>query len=310
MVNEKIYCKNIKKKISKSDCEDSKRLQRSNILNNSFICKTCPHYNQEFKLISKKTLRKKKTHFKKEITQFMGYSLPPLDLEDSLPVYTLHPKKKEFHNIYGSDEWRAKYLNKEPAHMTEIEIKINDPQKMVSLSCKQAGFTRTKNPVLAIEAFLLAYEIGLYPPLWALSYVTEVFKAYHNSLGKKSLDNLFGINKKNQHTSKFKALLNEQRDQMVTRDLFRLTVLGYSINDASAMIAERLNQTEWDRTGLKLKALDADTIQQLYTRKWKYYFNCKRCRENTKEFLEINKDEFLSTFPSKTLKDYKPLKSK
>ncbi len=271
MTKEKINCKEVKRLISKKDCWHSKESQ---------ICLTCPHYKQE----SKKTLRKNKISPQKKIAQFMGLSLPPSDPEDSLPVYTLHPKIKEVRNICESDEWCAEYLNKEPAHMTELELKINDPQKLVSLSCKQEGFKRTKNPVKAIEAFLIAYEIGLYPPLWALSYVTDVFKMYHDSLGKKSLDNLFGINKKNQHTSKFKAILNEQRDGCFMRDLFRLKVLGYSMKDASAMIEERSKQIEWDRTGLKLKALDADTIQQLYSRKWKYYFECERTTENTKFF--------------------------
>lgn len=268
--------------------------------NPNSTCDTCPELIKKAtpKQKPKEKLRKKKALFKEE------------SIEKTFPIYTLHPPIREFQgDIIESDTWRAEHLNKKPAHMTEIELPGDSPN-YIPLICRKGQFEKTKNPIYAIEAFLLAHEAGLYPPLWVLEYMTKVFWEYHNSKGKKSLDKLFELNKRGRHSKKFKLVLIEDRNQMLMRDVFRLSVLGYSIINASEMVVRRLEETDWDKTGLKLESLNAGSIEQIYLRTWKKIFDCKRNHKFITEWLKNNKDAFLNTFPKDCFELYKPLKTK
>ena len=86
------------------------------------------------------------------------------------------------------------------------------------------------------------------------------------------------------------------------KDVMLLRYLGLSIEEASAMVSERLRETkDWDGTGLKLKALSPESIQDIYVKKWgKEEAYNPRGRVNLKIFSKWTEEdwrEFLKLFP-------------
>ena len=212
-----------------------------------------------------------------------------------LEAFTLHPPA----------EASIEDLKKVSGYITEFDFsKIfkGDTLEWISLLSKGGSFERTKNPVYLIEAFLIAHNNGLYPPMWVLNFIADVFKRYHDSLGELSLDKLFGCKRWKGQEPPFKTVLNEERDEMLMIDVWRLNLLGYSIDEASAMVAAKLeNNKKWDKTGLKLSSLSEGTIQSIYKKKWSKLFKDEAFLKGAENFLKDNnkfKKEFLKTFPT------------
>ncbi|KXK32653.1 MAG: hypothetical protein UZ01_00475 [Candidatus Brocadia sinica] len=271
MKEEVIFCKAQKTDVIKSEyCP-------------TYECNNCP---RDISVIPKKKSFHNKRLPKKRKIKTEEY-------EHYFSVYTLHPQKQEYQAEELPD---SKELNKIPAHVTEI---TNDLGKsMIPLVCAKGAFHRTQNPVYAIQAFLLAHEAGIYPPLWVLNYMHKIFKNFWKSNGKKSLDALFGFSRGKGQEPAFKSVFNEDRDEMLMKDVFRLTILGYSVSRASHMVSRRLEETkDWDKTGLSLSTLTADSINDRYLKKWSKIFNCDFTRKHTLNWLAKNKMSFLEKFP-------------
>ena len=262
------------------------KAQKTNVVKSEYCpayeCNNCP---RDLTVIPKKRHTRKKP--KKVIEQ--NYH--------SLTVYTLHPQKPE----YSPEELPSKkVLNKIPAHVAELSCDLG--KAYIPLVSAKDSFKKSQNPVYAIQAFLLAHEAGMYPPLWVLNYMHKVFKKYWESNGKKSLDILFGFSRGKGQETAFKSVLSGDRDEMLMRDVFRLNLLGYSISQASHMVSRRLEETEaWDKTGLNLNELAGDTINDRYLKKWSVVFNNDVTQGNTLKWLSKNKNSFLGKFPKDCL---------
>lgn len=202
--------------------------------------------------------------------------------------YTLHPPKGE----YEPEE-----LKQLPGHVSEFEI---NPQTAMLLEIKRGHFKRTKNPILAIEAFLIAHEARIYPPLWVLDFMEGAFKKWHGSKDKESLDKGFGLTGGKGSTRPYKLLLHEERDAMLCFDVFRLSLLGYSVQEASHIVASRLKETpssEFDKDRLGIEKLSARTIEDIYGEKQGKGEYDAYTRQRTLKWLKDNKEAFLSNFP-------------
>jgi len=225
-----------------------------------------------------------------------GYNYPhgvPETKKDGailLECFTLHPPKKEI---------SVEDLKRISAYVTELELtKTMDNVSEKALLTKGGTFERTNNPVYAIEAFLLTHKAGLYPPIWVLNFMAKVFTKYHETFGEVSLDDLFGFKKWKGQDPAFKQVMNEERDEILMIDVFRLHLLGFSIEDASYMVAMKLKETQgWDRTGLGLRKLSAKTIEFKYKKDWKKNLEYKHFKKATQKWLNENKKSFLNSFP-------------
>lgn len=188
------------------------------------------------------------------------------------------------------------------------ENEVELPASLYIIS-KTRQFKETKNPVYAIEAFLVAHKAGVYPPLSILNFLADKFEKYHSTFGEVSLDSLLGFKTyRGKKAPPFKAVMNEERNEKLTLDVFRLNLLGYTIPRASIMVYEKLEATpKWDKTGLKLKAISQTTIQDLFKNKWKDIFNNDTSKKATLKWLKTNKENFLKSFPQDSLK-FKPTK--
>ncbi len=171
----------------------------------------------------------------------------------------------------------------------------------IHLKASELGFAQTKNPIYAIQAFLIANGSGLFPPLWALDWVNEGFQRYYDGQGLVSLDKALGIAKGRGENSPFKALIEQERDDQLARDIFRLTTLfPISANEAATMVAERIKNTpNWNKTAYKsLKALSPATLEDKYSRELKASWDTPLNRKILKEGWSPSRaQEFLNSFP-------------
>lgn len=148
-------------------------------------------------------------------------------------------------------------------HVGEHELDLND--ETAGLITKRDSFLQTGNPVLAIEAFVLACRAGLYPPTWVAHFLAERFQHWHNRQGRSSLDTLLGLRPGRGRDPAFKRLFIEERNEILTIDMARLVALGATIDEAATMCAERLKNTEnWNQSGWSMKSIDVPTLRKLY----------------------------------------------
>lgn len=141
------------------------------------------------------------------------------------------------------------------------------------LKCLEDSYQQTKNPVLVIQAFLIAHRAKLYAPLWVLDALAEGFQRFEDMgfpADEFSLNRALGLRPDRGKSLPVKLLAEHERDAMLTLDVFRLSVLGHHVTDAVTMVSDRLRSTRrWDRTGLKLAAPSPGYLKDRYYRKWR-----------------------------------------
>ena len=103
-----------------------------------------------------------------------------------------------------------------PAHIPEWDSALS-ADTWLRLAIKRSEYKKTCNPVMAIQAFLIAHDAGLYPPAWALSWLLDAFRAFDAAQGKKRLDKLLRTTRGRGQDPVFKTLLNDERDGTLER---------------------------------------------------------------------------------------------
>jgi hypothetical protein len=138
-----------------------------------------------------------------------------------------------------------------PLHIGEWEMDAPPAGELPAAAISRMrsdAFTKSGNPLEAIEAFVLAIEAGVYPSTAVLCWLAKRFGLWHAEQGKISLDNSFGLQTRGNKPSVFKAALLEQRNEMLLLDVDRLMHLGASREEAATAVAARLEQSDWNRT--------------------------------------------------------------
>jgi hypothetical protein len=191
-------------------------------------------------------------------------------------------------------------LGRLSAYVSELDDQL-DQNAVFHLSLKKAAYEKDPNPVYLIEAFLIALENDLYPPLWALNDLKKAFTKYHSHRGRggeKTLDHFMGFSGRKSPEQSFKHLLIAERDEILCLDVYKLIKwFGLSIHKAAEMVGRKLEATpEWNKTKFKVKTPDVDTIAQKFSRKWKKIFETHSHIGLEKVEVE-KKAEFLKTFP-------------
>lgn len=210
------------------------------------------------------------------------------DIDDILwDAYTLHPPEGEF---------RVDELPQIPANVPENGI---DVETNISLKMKKSEYEKTKNPLLIIEAFLIAHEAGIYPPMWVVNFLYAGFKEYHDSQGLKDLDKLFGLKKGKGQSFIFKSFIEEDRDSILCLDVYRLqTAFNYSVEEASYMVARRLEETEnWNKSPFKINKIREETIKDRYLKKWKKIYDKDFIRDEILSWTKEEKKKYIKQFP-------------
>jgi hypothetical protein len=173
---------------------------------------------------------------------------------------------------------------------------------MIPLFCKKGEFERTKNPLPAFEAIAVAFDAGLYPPIWALGFLVEGIKNWHAQRGLKSLDAVLGLTGHGRDHA-FKAAFMEIRDEKLCLNVFLLHKLfSLSPGKASELVVEHLDQNPgWDTTGWNLRPLEPRTIANKYGKHWKRILDTPEHRKAVDKWTKEQRLMFLRQFPKGAL---------
>ena len=192
-------------------------------------------------------------------------------------------------------------LDKLPSpYLSEWSDDVSDEARFILMGHKMR-FEEDRNPIFAIEAFLTARAAKLFPPAWILAWLEEAFREFHDGQGKQSLEKILGLVPGRGQSPLFSKLLQDERDEMLCLDVWRLmTLFNTSLETASAMVEARLNETPyWDKSTYELRSLSAKTIADRYMKKWKRLFSAPDMRHRFLcSYTKAKADKFLKSFPS------------
>lgn len=127
-------------------------------------------------------------------------------------------------------------------------------------------FKETKNPVLALEAFVASIDNGVFPPLEVLRWLADGFRAYHDAQGRVELGKLLGLAGSRGQTPAYKQLLLDERNKMLLLDMDMLIYLGAYRSEAGEMVARRLDDSDWNKSDWEMKDLSADALVDMHAR--------------------------------------------
>jgi hypothetical protein len=196
----------------------------------------------------------------------------PIPIKD-MDVFTRYPsflnvEYFKYRNRQDLDNQIREYLDHSRAYITETDI---DTLTFLGLRMKEESFQKTKNPIYAIEGFLLAKNANLYPPFWVLEWLSKGFEEYYKSNGRKPIDQLLGFTGR-----VFKKLIEEDRDEWLMINIWRLTrFCGFNEKIAAKMVSQNLKNTPgWNKTGLKIRTPDGSTLTTKYSAGgWQHKFD-------------------------------------
>jgi hypothetical protein len=181
--------------------------------------------------------------------------------------------------------------------VTEEDLNVDTS---LALRGSTMSFKETGDTLAALRAFVVAHEAGLYPPLWALEWLVKGLKEYHCSNGKRSLDQLLGFTGGKGQAPVYKKAFVNDRNEDLCLHIFRLNrFAGYTVKQAARMVAAWLNRTrDWDKTGLRLRAPTAGTLEKEYSAKWRGLFEkmFDGLTEKMAEDFERNREGYLKAF--------------
>ncbi|MCK9420623.1 MAG: hypothetical protein M0R70_14725 [Nitrospirae bacterium] len=187
--------------------------------------------------------------------------------------------------------------------LSETDIIQQNSEELIALKCKRSGFVKNGNPVLAIEAFLLARDLKVYPPMWVIDFFANAFEKYHDKLGLIDLDSVLGLKGVGKKGGAFKPLLDDQRDEMLMRDVYWLTRLGYSPDQAASIVArflESIPDAVFNKTWIGINKISDTTIKDKWNKKWHTHFEDADKIEDVKiihdQWIRDNKSKFMQKF--------------
>lgn len=198
-------------------------------------------------------------------------------------LYVKHPPKKitlekNYQDIDDAIEALRKKIG--PHYILDLDLPLGVHENFYF---KKSDFNKYKNSEYVIEAFLTAHQAGVYPPIWVLSYLSEIFKDWKNSQGTKSLDQLLRLKPSRGGTPFFKKRANEKRDYWLCRVTFTLnTLFEFSIENACKLSIKGSDDLE----DFGAKKPTATTFEATY-KAWK------------KESISLGEAEFLTNLNRK-----------
>ena len=161
----------------------------------------------------------------------------------------------------------AKQALKVGGYLAHLFVQPSDTPAGVHILSLKISYQKTKNPVYLIEAFLLAMQAKLYPPLWVLREMETAFQEYHDCAGKVALDKILGLNEGPGHRNRFWTFAKAERDFIILEDMRILrTVFKISVDNAVEMVERRM-ESPIDNSGVGIKAISFEAIKKLWREK-------------------------------------------
>jgi hypothetical protein len=158
------------------------------------------------------------------------------------------------------------------------------------------------NPVLMIEAILLADEKKFALPRAALTFVAEGFRRWYDSQATISLDEAFGIKPQASKRHPYRSLLREDRNEMLFPKMAALKALGAKTEEAAEMVARGLEEhKDWNQSKWTMPPIKLETLLRLYS-KWPQRREMEELhRETVPKWTQQQRRQFLAKFPSDSM---------
>ena len=213
------------------------------------------------------------------------------------PLWDLHVKHHPVRMFYSKSD-----LVKLPSLYRDGEV---DQWGRIPLDCVHLRYIFRKDPLIVLEAFNMAHEEKLYPPLWVLDFLHIAFKKYLTGNGVMPLDYYLGIGGKPKEGSRFKQRSKQSRDGLIAVYIcWYADLRKCSIETAAEHVALHWNaglKKDLYKFGYGLdKPLRAETLAQNYVRRWRKQFRCDEkyldVQTRLRSLTEDQRQQFLAKF--------------
>lgn len=204
----------------------------------------------------------------------------------------------------------ASYSSKEKWHehiknrLQELQdpyvlIDKSDPAVAFALMINRLLFIVESDAVHAINAFITAHEANLYPPLWVLNFLYEIFSQWQKQDCKESLDKLLGLKglkRRGKRVSYTEAINLTKRNHELSDEVYCLKFLfDFKLYEACEAVSERRKETHKEYVYPK-------TLETIYIKKFSKNFEKDDfLRESLRKWTNEEKAQFLRTFPEESL---------
>lgn len=160
---------------------------------------------------------------------------------------------------------------------------------------------QSKNPVLILEAYCFAWQVGIIPSDELLTQLFDWFSTYLEAGGHQSLDKVIGLTGITRRgKNPFLAAFLEARNDVLKLDMYRLISLGATISEAAFLVVTRFKSDTLNLTGEKLD-IGEERLEWLYKHEWSKSFKKGDIKKEVISWKLNEKNEFLSRFPVEQL---------
>ncbi len=151
-----------------------------------------------------------------------------------------------------------------------------------------------KNPIFALEAFILAHQADIYPPLWVLDWLYDAFVSYVGSDCEKDLLTLLGINRGKGKSTLIGEARTLKAEVAAMQEMAILNSFGVSIADSAVMVSGRYEAAD-------ATTLSPDTLVKYFKhRKWSAF--SRLLKPTTKHFSrDAIKADIAAIYPAHTI---------
>ncbi len=116
------------------------------------------------------------------------------------------------------------------------------------------------NPLFAIEAFVVAHHLNLYPPRWVLEWLYDAFAKYLASPNEEDLAKLLKAKRGKGKTPIKKESRKLQIETIAMNQILALNFRGIAIEKAAAIVEEQL-------TARGIEVQSADVLAERFTKR-------------------------------------------
>lgn len=165
-----------------------------------------------------------------------------------------------------------------------------------------ALYEKSKDPTYLLEAFITAHKFDLFPPEIVIGIMANIFKEYLESIGSKSLDELFGFKRKKEGAGRKKldddVFKIRAKKETYGKLLFDMVALILTCDVTPELTVKQAAEMVIGRSGLDVKP---DTLVQAFARQGFRKFKNPTMRDIFANRSDDNKKADLLNYPINTI---------
>ena len=189
------------------------------------------------------------------VEQPPDYEISENELDDLDPYITDAELADWFKDVQRRQEAGSQELFEEDGIF--MSVILGDMQHKIYEGIYEA----TKdNPLFAIEAFVVAHHLNLYPPRWVLDWLYDAFAKYLASPNEEDLAKLLKAKRGKGKTPIKKETRKLQIETIAMNQILALNVRGIAIEKAAAIVEE-----QFEARGIEVQS--AEVLAERFTKR-------------------------------------------